>query len=234
MNDQLNLNGDPVPTCTGCGLPLPDDNGPMLRVYSHKKCRTCRANDGEETKECAGCYAEHLDGDMWHEAYFYSPWDDEPTDTDCAYCETCVDRGLLDEGTFMCDGCYRQISEDNGRMYYYRRIDDYDILCLRCIENDLKSGGIAAISHETLRAVTEKGKPFGMFFNVGELEAEGWEPVPGWDNTRFGEERCEELAKVTSDLHNRGMLFIIGYERLSIVGDEGYITLYTKENASEV
>ena len=225
---QLTLAGDTVTVCTRCGLPLSE--GTYAR-YSGDLCRPCRTED-EEPRTCDTCDTEMLEGDLYEESYFFDPWADEESDTGMAYCQKCIDSGGFDEGTFWCDGCSRQISDSNGRMYYYRILNECEQVCLRCIETDLLEGGIAALNDEDiLDSVIRDGKPWGMFFNRGQLEAAGWEVVPDWDNTRFDESFAEDLANTCRALYEADKPFIIEYESLSISGDEGYITVRTKDVA---
>ena len=96
----------------------------------------------------------------------------------------------------------------------------------------MKRGGIAAINdNDTLEGVFA-GKLFGMFFNVGELENEGWTPDSLYhDYMVSGERDALKLGARAHGWHKSGRFIIIGYERLSIMGGEGYVTLYTKEAA---
>jgi len=58
--------------------------------------------------------------------------------------------------------------------------------------------------------------------------------TPGGPRTRctttIGEGRdAVKLGARAHGWHKAGRLFIMGYENLSIMGNEGYVTLYTKE-----
>lgn len=221
MTQQLTFGGDSVEVCTRCGLPRIQEYG----QYDGTHCRTCRADD-EETKACDGCNEDTLTGDLYIERIFMSPWDEEPAPTGFEWCQRCIDRGLDRDDVFYCDGCSRDISESHGIHLYYRDIDDSERVCLRCIQGDLEAGGVAAISDRTLRRVFA-GHMFGMFFNVGELEEKGWRAVPFFnDRMVSGADDGRLFGRMAKRLHEHGHAFIIGYERLSTMGGEGFITLY--------
>lgn len=226
MNEQATLEGQTATTCTGCGSPRPDG----YRV--HERCDACRKLAGEERRECDACEGEHFASDMYEEAFYFSPFDDEEKLSGFAYCLECIDQGADDPDgqVFYCDWCERSIASDNGRMQHYRLLNDCEQVCLRCIETTLKDSGIAGIDGDQTLDEVFAGKMFGMFFNVGELEAEGWTPDADYHDARIdGLEGARALGKRAEEHHLAGRRIIIGYERLSIIGDEGYVTLFTKE-----
>jgi len=218
MTTQATLTGEELQVCEGCGLP------------SEGRCDTCRLADGEEQEKCDHCEELRFEDSILPEEVYFSPFDDDPTETGFTFCKTCYEQGEVDsnEETFYCDGCYRDIMVGNGYMQHYRIIGGCEMLCLKCVEETLKSEGIAGFEDE-LENVIEKGQPFGMFFNVGELEGEGWEPVPEFHNHLVsGADDMALLADLAKTEHEAGRLIIIGYESLSMMGDEGYVTLFSK------
>lgn len=172
------------------------------------------------------------------------PWDTTPTiiwthtserrPTLYNIAETCTEAiespHLTDFHYFGCENCGRIVivrCPSNGWHSYQRIIDDCEEWCLACVESTLRAEGIAGFPSE-LKGVLEEGHLFGMFFNVGELEDEGWLAT---DYRTFinGEESAKLLAIEAKRLHEQGRLIIIGYESLAIGGSEGYITLFSKE-----
>ncbi len=180
--------------------------------------------------KCISCRKEAAPGTELREFFMYfSPFDTEEQGTGFFYCDACYEDGSADVDTFYCDGCSRTISESNGAHGHYRLIGGCELVCLRCIDKTLKREGIAGFPDE-LDELFTGGVLFGMFFNVGELEAEGWIGAPGYTNTFVkGREQAKALAYMAQSLDEGGRMIIIGYERLSIVGDEGYVTLFSKE-----
>lgn len=230
-NEQLTLNGEKVATCDGCGAARPEGATDAWPNLDNARCRDCRIAAGEGQAECEECGEPTFTDALYWESYYLSPFDDEPVDSDVKVCLACWDAagdsGGLEEGLFWCDACNRQISESRGHHLYYRDLEA-GRWCLACVEEVLKAEGIAGFEPE-LEALFNDGKPFGMFFNRGELEAEGWTPAPGFSDYRVaGGEETRALAAAARALHEAGERIIIGYERLSIVGDEGYVTLFSK------
>jgi len=225
VNEQLTFTGDTVATCGGCGDVL--TRGTYER-YDGDRCRECRAATENEAT-CDGCDKVLLEGDLYPEAYFFSPWDDDVSSTGLAYCQPCLDSGGGDDDTFYCDGCGRDISTDNGRMTHYRIFNDGEQVCLKCIMDSLLAGGVSNLDDEDILAsVIDDGKPWGMFFDRGQLEAEGWTTEEGWTNKLFNDYDADKLASKCKALYEAGRPFIIAYESLSITGGEGYISVYSK------
>lgn len=225
---QLDFEGKQIPVCLGCGLPWQNNYN---RWRHNPYCDQCRDYNEEEKIECDGynCNKEYFIEDLYPEIYCFTPWDDEKPDGNL-YCQTCIDSGNddIDHDLFWCSLCERKIACSNGRMYYYRILNS-ELVCLKCISETLKEGGIAALDDENiLESVITEGTPWGMFFNIGELEDEGWETIPNWCDTRFDSSYSEDLANTCKELYEKNLPFIIAYESLSIMGDEGYISIYTK------
>lgn len=226
MNDQLTFSGDAVATCNRCGIPT----NYKYERYDGEQCRTCRAED-EDAVVCDACETEFLEGDVYPESYYFTPFDSEESDTGSHYCQSCLDHGDNDPDgqVFYCDGCSRNIASDNGRMSYYRILNECEQVCLRCITEDLKAGGVAGLNDDDLLADVLAGrKLFAVFFNVGELEAEGWQAVDGWHETCINATDLTGVAAAIRTIHEAGDLFIVEIERMSIIGDEGYITIRRK------
>ena len=231
MTAQLTTAGEEVSVCQGCGIA---DLIPKFLRSQPTMCNDCRRQGGEEQEECTGCEADTFTADLYEEALFFSPFDDEATDTGFKYCQECTDTGKDNEdGTqFYCDGCSREILSDNGRLIHYRLINECEQICIKCVGEALKAGGMAALNDEDmLGGLFNRGQIFGMFFNVGELTSEGWTADPDFHDYRVEAPHADELGARAKEHHEAGRLIIIEYERLSIMGDEGYVTLYTKEDA---
>ena len=232
MTTQLAINGQEVVVCKGCGTPR-DEATEGYYALQNERCFSCRIDVGEELRECDACEEDILAGDLHEEWFYHSPFDDEEKRSGFSYCMSCLDQGSNDPDgeLFRCDGCEREIASDNGRMLHYRILNECELVCLKCLEDDLKAGGIAAIDDDgLLERVFAGDSLFGMFFDVGELEAEGWTVDPDYDDALMSSERAPTLGARCREHHENGLAFIIGYESLGLVGGEGYVTLYTKES----
>lgn len=215
MSLQLTLTGELMPTCAGCGLPC-----------GEPRCDACRVVAGEELEECGGCQTPTLADDLYGQCYYLGPFEDEETESAFKLCQDCREGADdLDEDLFECDGCFRTITDSRGHHMHYRDTEA-GRFCLRCVEETLKAEGLAGFE-DKLEGLFAGNSLFGMFFNVGELEAEGWVAASGYSDRRIGEQAdALALGAVARALHEAGERIIVGYERLSIVGDEGYVTLY--------
>ncbi len=216
-----------VTICDKCGIPKPGNAG-----YYWHMCDNCRERDGQELVDCdGGCDTKNWSEDMYVDSYFFTPWDDEPTETGFTFCQECIDSGYQDgSDQFYCDWCSRDIAESNGYHSYYRLIQEGSMVCLKCIEDELKVKGVAAFEEE-FELIIKGESMFGMFFNSGELEGEGWQAAEGFDNIRIDGENRGKVGDMVKSLNDEGRLAIIAYESLSIIGDEGYITVFSKEVA---
>ena len=205
-----------------------------LEAVRHE-CWTCGDNGYEVNRERGyNVRAIEVYDDPWSDVpdiiYAHdSEWWPVPYNVAQTCAEATESPDITDFHYFMCDACYRQVivrCPSNGWHTYSRIINDCDQWCLRCVEDTLKTEGIAGFEAE-LEELFEQGRLFGMFFNVGELEAEGWTP----ERHAFidSEDGAKELAGQARLLHEQGRRIIIGYEALAIGNSEGHVTLFSKE-----
>jgi hypothetical protein len=194
-------------------------------------CDDCHVYKGHELVECdGGCDNKNWSEDMYKESFYFSPWDDEPSESGFTFCQDCMDSGYQDEDQFYCDWCSRDIATNNGYNSYYRFIEEGSMTCLKCVGDELKDNGLASFEGE-LELVIKGESLFGMFFDVGELEGQGWTAAEGFDNVLIDAGNRASVGDVIKSLNDAGRKVIIGYESLSIMGDEGYITVFSKEVA---
>jgi hypothetical protein len=144
-------------------------------------------------------------------------------------CEQALyDQQWADFRYFNCPLCNRIIIRQcpsNGWQSYVRETEDGEV-CLRCWEEDIYENGVP-------REEFEEGQIPGMFYNRGDLESHGYEPVPGFDNfpitSGFNARAfCDAAIRVIDE----GFLVAVDYERMAIGGLEGYVTLWAKKNVS--
>lgn len=152
---------------------------------------------------------------------------DSPFDqyTDCAIaCERCADDEYSE--SFECLECGRRIrysspshpAHSNGR-----EVED-DILCLSCYEEMLLEEGVDAHSF-LIRIIS------GMFFSSNNIELTdaGWEVVEDYEDFYISENTKDEYCNKALALIDKGYMIINAYERLSILGDEGMVSMFCKK-----
>jgi hypothetical protein len=147
----------------------------------------------------------------------FLPFKNAPSDTVwiCEYCENGAD-------IFHCEGCSRTVFETNGHMINYRIVHGDTQLCLRCFEAEYLEQGMALFEDE---------KPMGlhgMFFSQGDPEP----LTAGYtyhERSIFVRHDPTPVIKDVLKLMDEGYKVVIGYERLSIVGDEGWISIFKKK-----
>lgn len=175
-----------------------------------------RVKLNENCGECDKSYADPYIISEW----FGSPWDIEGTiyhfcDAECREnFECCSD-------TFYCERCDRNIATSRGHLSHVRTIDECEQICLQCYQEEILENGVDV-------ELIQEGKLPGMFFNHGNAEVTdaGWETHKYNFFVHFGQR--EELMNELLELSEKYKL-IIAYEHLSIMGDEGWISIYKKE-----
>lgn len=95
-------------------------------------------------------------------------------------------------------------------------------MCLSCYQEFILENGIP-------KNKFQEGTVPGMFFNSGNPEPKkiGYEEVPEWKNVKVTS--ASEINNKALELIGKGYKVIVGYERLSIIGGEGYVTLMAKK-----
>jgi len=146
--------------------------------------------------------------------------------------ELLTDHSWADFRYFTCYSCDRMICEqapENGWHSQYRMVDDEFQICLKCYQEQLFSEGVS-------REQFEDGVLPGMFFDSGEVRAEGFEEVIGFDYVRVaGKQDAYRVCNKGIELIDAGHVVLVEYERMAIGGLEGYVTLWSKqkENSNE-
>jgi len=157
-----------------------------------------------------------------------TPWEDEPSEK--LFCsDDCGDSYMYGEpwAYFLCEKCDREICEQhpqNGWQIQYRHYGG-DTVCLRCYESLILENGIE-------REKLEKGQIPGMFFSYGNREPiqAGYRELPGFTNFFVSTQAsADKFRKKALELMDQGKKVVIGYERMAIGGDEGYVTLMVKD-----
>lgn len=165
-----------------------------------------------------------------HAELYDTPWDKEPREA-FFHNEQCEET-YCRSGSFdyvWCEGCSRQICEQNPRNGWHLQFRDHSNLgyvCLRCYEADILANGQP---REDFEGSSIHG---GMFFSWDNHEPKeaGFEEVPGFmDYFVNGSEAAKHYNTRAMSLIDSGHKVITGYERLAIGGLEGYITMMTKQ-----
>lgn len=156
--------------------------------------------------------------------HYDSAFDDEPTVDNRRFCtRECLSNteGYDREHYFTCDWCYRTVALSVGHNRHYRHVDG-EIVCLKCYREDILSNGMP-------REEFENNHIAGMFFS-----GDNAEPLKaGYQIAQYNvfvrdsssiKAYCEAALKHIE----QGCKVVTGYESLSIVGNEGYITMFVK------
>lgn len=197
------------------------------------------------TAECRECGTRRLKSNMYKLELYDTPFDDIPRiayvckETPKAikkglgrsWMESCeellTDTSWADFRFFECANCLRMICEQNPRNGWHtqsRWIDDEQI-CLKCYEQSLLENGVPLES-------LENGALPGMFLNDNELRDAGF--VLMLDDYKVsGKKDAEIVCNRGIQWINEGKIVIVNYERMSIMGDEGYVSLWTKTKKDE-
>jgi hypothetical protein len=116
----------------------------------------------------------------------------------------------------------------NGWHVQYRYYDDAPV-CLSCYRDLILEKGV---EREKLAA----GQIAGMFFNSGNTDAKaaGYLEVPEFSNFFVSDRKqADAFCRKALDLMDHDKKVIVGYERLALGGQEGYVTLMVKETDSD-
>jgi hypothetical protein len=197
---------------------------------------------GRRIYRCEQCNEVKLKKELEQHNIYDLPWHDQPYKA--YFCkvapedysaESCFEA-LMDHGAngdscyFECCECHRIISEVHpaGLMIQFRRVggDAYnpgeDQICLRCYEKQILAEG-----HP--RSDFENGSLPGMFFNSGnpELLDAGFKQELD-DVLVNGRAKAGEICQQAIALIDVGNMVVIGFERMSEFGGEGYISMFSK------
>ena len=198
--------------------------------------------------ECHECGRKKFKYQMYEVEVYDSPWDEVPkTIYVCkempepfkkyygmTYRESCeellTDTSWAAFRYFTCDACQRMVISQcpsNGWHSYMRIVNECEQICLKCYEEDLYENGIP-------RESFEQNKIAGMFFNRGDLQEHGYEPVEGYQGFFVrGTEDAKKFCAKAIELIASGHKVAVDYERMAIGGLEGYVNLYTKPSADK-
>lgn len=176
-------------------------------------------------KLCSFCGEKDSIEEYSNVSQYNSPWDKVPALNQ--YCgEECLqnseDSSFSDWSYQYCEECNKDIiirCSSNGYHGYFRYSEEHGQECLKCYQERLFQDGI---SEESL----ERGTLEGSFFDDGELKKEGFTQYQEYfvKGTTGAKSVCQNALA----LLKQGKKIIINYEGLSILGDEGSISLWTK------
>lgn len=227
LGEQLTISGGKIPI--------------RRNVFDGPSIEELRATIEETRVPCWTCERERTPRAMIELEVFDSPWaeagrtiyvcrDGKP---ESRYVESCyealTDPGVTDFGYFECGPCGRLVivrCPSNGWHAYQREAEDeagefIGYVCLACYERALFEEGCP-------RGAFEAGRIPGMFCDPSQLRDHGFEIVDGYKDYYISGDRARTFCDHALTLIDRGQLVIVDYERLSITGDEGTVTLWSK------
>lgn len=175
-------------------------------------------------KRCTCCLDTTLAGLMSAREVYDTPWDDKARLVQ--FCCNKCEEAYLDESDFCyryCDDCGRLIcvrNPANGYQTHFRDVDDgpCEEICLKCYQDRMIANGL------TYEQIQAKACP-GMFFDTEALEAAGYQKmVPAMlVNSKTRRDLTLEALKLYD-----GHKVLFDWERLSIVGNEGWVSVWAK------
>lgn len=141
--------------------------------------------------------------------------------------ELLEDHSFADFRFFECCSCLREICEQNpacGHQVQYRTTEDGSLICLQCYMAEIMEFGIP-------REKFEEEQISGMFLIDREMKEAGFEKVDQFSNFMINSKmRAEAYCKHALKRIDAGYRIVTSYERLSIMGDEGEVTMWIKKN----
>ena len=175
-------------------------------------------NMDKEKKECYFCEEEIPDKIEYYDvSYHLNPWNEDTKDI--KVCEECSNSGYESESYFMCETCNRNITLSNGITKWSRYIDE-ETICLKCLQEEYFENGIPKdkLENNSINA--------GMFYDNSDLIENGFTNK----ETKFirSESSITQTNETCYKLSDKYKV-IIKYERVSIIGNEGNISIWIKE-----
>jgi len=135
--------------------------------------------------------------------------------------EVLKDNTWADFHYFDCVECNRTICEQNPKNGWevQYRIIDCEQVCIRCYKVELLKHGIS-------RESVKNGELSGIFFDINDLDT--WEKIIDCLHIDNSKTKKQILDNILAWI-DKGYKAVINYERLSITGTEGYISVYRKK-----
>ena len=172
-----------------------------------KRCELCLEILGEEDN-------------IVKEIQYRDPYDEEGREIELH--EGCQEL-WEEEQQFWCNYCCRFLPEDDGGMKYYRIVEVGEgvgeMKCLKCYEEDILENGMSEKEFK-------KGTIPGMFGL--DVESYGYMSVKDYNNILVNRKKVEDLSNKALELMDEGYKVVCVYESLSVIGEEGYVSLYVK------
>ena len=178
---------------------------------------------------------------MYEPERYSRPFDTRPTGNkfSCWYAADC-DEGRIyskDYTYFECECCQRTICEQNpsnGWMVQYRIVNDCEMMCTKCYEEQMMSEGV-----DIDKMLEEKTIP-GLFASSSELEAAGFERVEDMDGVLVGSgysgyQSEDVFFQKIKDRYDelKSKIVFIEYDTMAIGGLGGYVTVWAKNKIEE-
>ncbi len=142
--------------------------------------------------------------------------------------------------TFICDICNRRICTDNGRLFFYRWIDD-SLVCLDCLQKQILKEGISPrrigeiVKNEDRTTIRIGDKVYAprnklpeelMYYNHDELKNNGYQKYTSCFIKYCG--GIIETNAIALKLLSQSYKVIYDMGPMAITGSEGYVNLWIK------
>lgn len=212
----------------GQNLILPGFEQIVHSFYHHRAKKIADYLDERASRltyKCENCGEKFARKNFCIDVYD-TPWDTEPR-TACFCSEKCMDQYLYegDFSYFHCTECERLICEQNPSNGWHVQVRyvNGEPYCLQCYQEMLLKDGIPLEDFE-------EHKLSGMFFDSKEVNAAGFEPVPGFQSYFIQTDTAvKRYCDKAIALIKSGYKVITDYERLAYGGSEGYVSMYKKK-----
>ena len=177
-----------------------------------------------ENKKCSFCGEKESIEEFSKCGQYNSPWDKEPSEN--AYCsEECLQNSensyYSDYSYQYCEHCGKNIivrCPSNGWREYFH-YENGECFCVKCYQDFILENGIDSEKFEG-------GKIAGDFFDDEDLKKAGYKQESEFFIS--GSNSIKEYCALALKFIKAGFKVVTNYERLSIIGDEGSITLWLK------
>jgi hypothetical protein len=150
--------------------------------------------------------------------------------------------GYGEFGFRFCEGCDRWICERNrynGYQGWFKDAPTYDDdeyegqICVACYQSSVLTNGLPRSAFEP----DAKGQfvMAGDFFDADDLEKAGYAEVPDFHRVKITGATAEQYCRHAQSLLDDGARVITTYRSLSILGDEGYVSMWsTKRKRAKI
>jgi len=184
--------------------------------------------DQKEHVTCFVCEEQVEKNATDTETVYDSPWSDS---RDVSLCEECHLNDDNSEFSYWeCNVCNRKICQrnlGNGYQSWFKHSPDDELICCACYQEDRLKNGQA--EDDFLPDHTGCHHIQGDFYDDGDLEKAGFAKHSDWRHKKVSQRLAADYCNAAYQMIQNDHKVITQYRNLSIFGDEGYVTMWTKK-----